>query len=237
MKSFLTLLFAIISIGFFSSCQKVKGEGEITTEERPTTRFTDVNSEIGDKVIITQGGDYKITINGQQNIINQIETFVEYNKLTIRYKSGAKIESHKPLEVFVNLPELKHVLLNGSGDMVLLHQIEANNLAFSILGSGKIIADAVHSNTITTNINGTGSLEVSSGKTRTETLNLFGSGHIDFSNMVADTATVVLSGSGDIKVNVTNYLEAKISGSGTIYYTGDPEIIKDIKGSGEVKPL
>jgi hypothetical protein len=39
---------------------------------------------------------------------------------------------------------------------------------------------------------------------------------------------------GDGVVNVSDTLDIKISGSGSLTYTGDPSVAKDISGSGKV---
>src|SRR5436190_1477381 len=46
-----------------------------------------------------------------------------------------------------------------------------------------------------------------------------------------------LSGSGDMQVNLSQTLDATISGSGSVYYRGQPLISTHISGSGTVRPL
>jgi hypothetical protein len=55
--------------------------------------------------------------------------------------------------------------------------------------------------------------------------------------MEADHYSVKISGSGKCKINVGDSLEANISGSGSVYYKGDPDKIRsNVSGSGKVKP-
>lgn len=63
-------------------------------------------------------------------------------------------------------------------------------------------------------------------------LRVSGSGDIDLPGITAKTATAVTEGSGDIKLKVSDHLDATIKGSGSIYFSGNPYISTHISGSG-----
>ncbi len=56
-------------------------------------------------------------------------------------------------------------------------------------------------------------------------------GDIDAYDLSSNDADIRISGSGEIKISVKENLIARISGSGNIYYKGDPKK-QDIKVSG-----
>ena len=72
------------------------------------------------------------------------------------------------------------------------------------------------------------------GKTNNLNNTISGSGGINTYNLETKNANVTISGSGDIKVFCSESLKARVSGSGDIFYKGEPKI-KDIKVSGSGK--
>jgi Putative auto-transporter adhesin, head GIN domain len=62
-----------------------------------------------------------------------------------------------------------------------------------------------------------------------------GSGTALLSRLIARDATASIDGSGSIVLTATHSLDAGISGSGAILYTGNPtQITKSVTGSGTI---
>lgn len=234
MKIKYTIIFAFLAFTLMSSCKKVKGDGEIVSIERTVLNFTQVHSSIGDKVIINQG-DFKLQIKAQQNIADEIETYVENNVLYIKYKKNKTISSHKPVEVFVNLPKIAELKLQGSGSMVVLNRLTSSELSLSIDGSGSMIATELVADELEAKIDGSGDLKISNGSVDQGALNISGSGSMDLFGVAFRECDIDISGSGSAKVNVAEKLDVKISGSGSVYYIGDPVVTQQVSGSGSVQ--
>ncbi|HQV37276.1 MAG TPA: DUF2807 domain-containing protein, partial [Flavobacterium sp.] len=65
-----------------------------------------------------------------------------------------------------------------------------------------------------------------------------GSGDIKAFELVSENAKVNVSGSGDIKVNCTEFIEARVAGSGDIEYKGNPKKVDTkVAGSGTIKMI
>ena len=65
-----------------------------------------------------------------------------------------------------------------------------------------------------------------------------GSGDIKAIELVSENAKVNVSGSGDIKVNCTEFIEARVAGSGDIEYKGNPKKVDTkVAGSGTIKMM
>jgi hypothetical protein len=52
--------------------------------------------------------------------------------------------------------------------------------------------------------------------------------------MITDTCSCYISGSGRIDTRVNNLLNVTITGSGMVYYFGNPVVASYISGSGKV---
>ena len=234
MKNTTFLLFALLALAL-PSCKKITGSGPIVTSERTATNYTQIYSSIGDKVIITQGSEYKLTVKAQQNIADELETYVENDVLHIKYKKDASISSHKPVEIFINLPQVTDLKLQGSGDIVVLNRLNADVLNLSISGSGNIIGDELIANNLNAEIAGSGDIKVSNGSVDKGDLTISGSGSMELLGLKFRECNVKISGSGNAKVNVDEKLDVNISGSGSVYYLGSPIISQQISGSGSVQ--
>jgi hypothetical protein len=75
-------------------------------------------------------------------------------------------------------------------------------------------------------ISGTGQGKLYIDNTGTGTINAFG--------FEVDTCYVNLTGTGDCRVNVNLLLNAVITGTGSVYYRGYPEIVSSVTGLGRI---
>ena len=67
-------------------------------------------------------------------------------------------------------------------------------------------------------------------------LRISGSGDVKAANLKTQKAICNVSGSGNISCNVKETLEAYVSGSGDIRYSGSPASVKTrVTGSGDIK--
>ena len=92
----------------------------------------------------------------------------------------------------------------------------------------------VAANTFTARLPGTGTLVASGRATRIDA-SVSGDGAIRLESLLATDATVTVGGTGSVMIHVTGSLNATVSGTGSIIYTGHPEsVTKTITGTGSV---
>jgi len=230
----MSVLLGIASLINLTSCEKVTGEGILVTETRTTAAFAGLESEISGNVIYVQGNDYKVELTAQQNILNVMETPVLSNKLVVRFKKNVRVKSHEQITIKVTAPSISSIGLNGSGNVSVLSPITGSDLNFSLSGSGDMSLSAIICNNLETTISGSGSISFMDGTATTEHFKISGSGDIDARNVLAKMVTTNTSGSGTLRVNASEKLDVKISGSGSVYYWGTPIVSTDISGSGRV---
>ena len=87
----LSILFSTAILLFFSSCEKVTGEGDLRTETRTTGNFTGIEAKVSGNLYYVQGNENKIELTAQQNILNVIETPIINNKLVVRFKNDVRV--------------------------------------------------------------------------------------------------------------------------------------------------
>jgi hypothetical protein len=102
----------------FSSCSKehIKGNGTTVTETRTVSGFSKIDASGSSKVYITQGAVFKVEVKGYSNLLPYYETKQVNNTLQLGYKQDVNVKNDN-IEVYVTLPALTGLELEGSGDI------------------------------------------------------------------------------------------------------------------------
>ena len=110
----------------------------------------------------------------------------------------------------------------------------AENAALEISGSGSIRLE-VDGGSVTANLGGSGSLELR-GQAERADFSVSGSGTIAARDLEAQNARVAISGSGTVEIRVESRLVYLVSGSGDLFYGGNPPDVQgQVTGSGEAR--
>jgi hypothetical protein len=129
-----------------------------------------------------------------------------------------------------NVGELE-IKVSGSGDADA-SELTADHVFVTVRGSGDVRVHAERN--LEARTSGSGDIMVV-GEVEEAEIETSGSGDIDARRLTASSAYVRTRGSGDVRVRVTGDLDGVTSGSGDIYYYGDPEhVSRRSSGSGEV---
>jgi hypothetical protein len=180
-------------------------------ETRDLAPFSRVELAGVNRMTIGVGSEQLVTVRADDNVLNLITTEVADGLLVVDETDG--IEAVAPMSVEVTVPSLEEVRLSGSGTIVVDgHDLAA--LDVSLPGTGTVRA---------------------AGTVTTLTIDVAGTGAAELRELVARDARVTLSGTGAVFVNVTGTLDARVSGTGSVVYTGDPErVVREIAGAGAV---
>ena len=239
MKKFIiaTVLF---SLTFFSvnaqnwgNNKSIKGNGNVITVKRTTSDYNSIAVGGSFDVILIKGKEGNITIEGEENIIPYLETEVNGNTLKIGYKKNTNINTTEKMKVTVTVETVEAISLGGSGNINADTIIKADELSVNLGGSGNINLK-VDAQEIESKIGGSGDINLS-GNTNEISCAIAGSGSIKAYDLTTKIANATIAGSGSIKITVKDEIKAKIVGSGSVYYKGNPPRI-DTKsmGSGSV---
>ena len=195
-----------------SSSSTIQGTGVPASQARVVPAFTGVELAGTNNVVVRVGDPRSVVVKADDNLIRRVTTEVQSGRLVIGNTPGS-FSTKSPMRVQVNVPTLEALTLSGSGNIVL-DGIEARSLRIELTGSGTLAG------------NGTATrLGVTIG----------GSGVVHFTRLVANDVHAAVSGSGTIFVTATRRLDASVSGTGAIVYTGNPQhVTKSVTGSGEI---
>lgn len=212
----------------------MKGEGPTVTKTLNVSSFDAVKLMFSGDVYLKQGSSQSVTVEGQQNIIDNIETAVSNNLWKIKFDKP--VRDYKDLKIYITVPTLTAATVSGSGD--IYGESKFNNLGgllLGISGSGNIQMD-FDAKDVKSQISGSGDMRLA-GKANALEIKVSGSGDINAARLQTEKCSVKISGSGDAKVDVQEALMVSISGSGDVYYKGRPRIQTKISGSGDINSI
>ncbi len=235
MKKIQVIVWILGAAMILQSCQKLVGEGPVVNETRTTPNFAGVQLKVPGHLIYAEGAAYKVELQSQQNILNEVETTMSGNDLIIRFRhANTNLRSGEDINVKITAPALTKLEVHGSGNIDTQTSFDPATLRLAVSGSGNIRIYDVTTSTIDAEISGSGKISVTDGGAENQSLKISGSGDMDFGNFVAKQTSIRISGSGGIKVNVEEILDVNIAGSGSVRYRGNPVVTSSISGSGSV---
>lgn len=234
--TYFTVLLLIVSTNSFSQKNTIKANGNITTENRTVANFDKIAISGSFKVTLIKGKEGPITIEASDNLMEAIETEVKDGLLSVKFKSGWNIRNSKRINITITFENITGIAMSGSGSVTSTDEVIANDLAIKISGSGSLNLK-VFTDKLETAVSGSGNVKLK-GETNILTCSISGSGNVNAADLKASITNAKVSGSGNVKVNALKEIHAKTSGSGHVYYSGNPTIIKvNSSGSGSIRKI
>jgi Putative auto-transporter adhesin, head GIN domain len=195
-----------------SSSSTTEGSGVSATQARDLAAFNRVELAGSNNVVVRVGAKQSVVVRADDNFLDRVTTQVQSGELVIANTPGS-FTTRSPMSVEVEVPTLNALTLTGNGNVVV-SGIEAKSLVVSLPGNGTLTG---------------------SGTARRLDVTVSGSGTVQFTRLVANDARAVVTGSGSIFITATKTLDASVSGSGAILYTGNPQdVTKSVSGTGAI---
>ena len=217
--------------------KRIKGSGNVVTEERSVGTYDGVSLSGWFDVELVAGPEGRLTLKGEDNLLEHLETEVKNGVLQIRPEKGYNLDpsSWKGGGIVVTVPveSIDQVSMSGSGDIVGKTRIKSQSFQTSMSGSGDISLE-VEVDDMKVALSGSGDIALS-GTARQVEIRVSGSGDVKAFELQAREVDAVVAGSADIRVTATESLTARVSGSGDIHYRGNPaRLDAKTSGSGDI---
>jgi hypothetical protein len=188
-------------------------------ETRSVSTFTEISYRVPGKLYLRQGSPQKVELEGDADVLEEIETKVTGGRLVIG-KEGKWFDwnwSNDRITVYITVEKIEGISVAGSGDLVAETKLTADgDLDLNVSGSGSLKADVEARGKLDADISGSGRLDVK-GRCRNFESSISGSGRVVLNANVAEDSKVSVSGSGKIEASgSTKTIQTSISGSGKI---------------------
>jgi hypothetical protein len=236
-KSWVLLLLSLPALllscnNFFG--QRVRGNGNIQTEDRPVNEFKNIEVGGAAKVFISQGDHPSIKIEVDENLQPYVVVSQEGNKIIIRERQGFNIDPTGDLKIFVTAPVYNSIDVSGACDIIGQTKISnPENLEMHISGAGdmKMEVDAPN---LAAEVSGSGTVDLK-GQTKSVDLELSGSANAHCFELLSESTKVDITGAGSAEVFASVKLEAHVSGAGNVDYKGNAtDVDQHVSGAGSV---
>lgn len=194
-----------------SSTSSLEGSGVSATQIRHLPPFAAVELAGGNNVIVHVGGSQTVTVVGDDNLVGYVTTRVSRDELVVGQSRG--FATAGPMHVEIGVRSLDAVVLSGSGALTV-DGVQGDRFTVDVPGSGVVTA--------------TGAVD------RLDAT-LSGSGDVRLQALAARDVVARLDGSGRLHVSASHTLDAGVSGSGAIVYSGEPaRVAEQVTGSGAI---
>ncbi len=242
MKYLLLIRFIFIAV-LISACSDdpsgskcIEGNGNVIKIDRKVTVFKRIILNGSGTLMFSQGFDYAIAIETDENLQNYINVINEGDSLNIELLGNASI-CPTELNIHIVCPDPAFIKIKGRGNIINNTPFIVKNFEAMIDGSGNINLNDFHPDTLNTSVRGSGNI-ILSGETQELLEKISGSGDINSLDMLAKSVRAEITGSGNISVFASKFLSAIIGGSGNIKYKGNPDSTSlNINGAGEIQKL
>jgi hypothetical protein len=177
----------------------VRGNGKIKSETRSIENFRRIDVSGCFTVKVQVGEQTSLKIKGEENLLPLIKTHVRGNTLILDTKKN--LSPRKELLILITTPELENLDCSGAND-ILVEGIKTNSFEVDLSGACSI--DLI-------------------GLTEKFIADLSGAGSINAKNLEASRVYISVSGAASANVFAKEFLDASVSGVGSIDYYGNPK--------------
>jgi hypothetical protein len=209
----MALLLAMTGCGKFMkwSGKGPSGSGNIRTEKRDIGAFSSVDVSGAYEVEIVCQKSPGIEVEGDDNILPLVKTYVENNTLYITSERGFNVK--RPIKVRVTAGDLQGVSSSGASK-ITLEGVKNDQLVIETSGASMIDA---------------------AGETKSLEIESSGASKVDVRDLHALRVKVSLNGAGHANVYASEEMNADVSGAATITYYGEPKVVnKSVSGAGSI---
>ena len=202
----------------------------VVSEDRSISAVTSVVLDTSGDVTIRRGAP-SLIIHAPAAVLERLTAEVNDDELVLGVSPGSpKILSNK-IRYELTLPSLERIEVNGSGDIE--SGVPGDDLTVDISGSGDVDIDSIAASTVTLNVSGSGDVTFS-GRADELAVSIDGSAEVRAEKLDTARVSVDITGTGDVAVAASDSLDVSIVGAGSVTYEGDPEIMQEISGVGDV---
>ena len=202
------------------------GRGEV----RDVRDFQVVALEGVGTLVIEQGETESLTIDAEPKVLERIATEVRDGRLTIR--PDRSFETREPITYFLTAKQLNGIELAGAG-RVEAAQLNSDQFRIDGSGAGGVVIDNLTANTLDVTAAGNVQAELA-GTVDSQSVAVSDAATYAAADLASRLASVTASGASHATVNVSESLDAHVSGAARVEYIGDPAVTEDVSAAGRL---
>jgi hypothetical protein len=202
------------------------GRGEV----RAVQDFQAVALEGVGTLLIEQGETEALTIEAEPKVLERIATEVTAGRLTIQ--PDRSFRTREPITYYLTVTQLNAIELTGAG-RVEVAELSTDQLRVQGNGAGAVVISDLTANTLDVTVAGNVQAEVA-GTVDSQTVAASDAASYAAAELESRVTSVSASGATQVTVNVTESLDAQVSGAAQVEYIGDPDVTEDVSAAGSL---
>lgn len=227
----ISLMFILFSCSKENRWDCFKRSGKTISEERVLNDFTELEVRSNFNIILIKDDVNKATIEAGENLMPLIKTEVNEGKLILKNSNLCNWSRSysKKINITLRVKSIEKIIVKEICDISNSDSIKTENFKIEVGQNVVSFIDiTVHCNNFSfIQHSGTGTYNFR-GIADSSYYYMKGTGYIFSNNLYAKTAYVVNKSTGDIHVNASKRINVEYTGSGDVYYSGNPtEVLFD----------
>lgn len=222
MIRFSSIFSMILMVVLFSACDTLVrevGNGNMITKEIEVDDFKEIIVSGNFEIMLIAGDKAGVSLTADENLHEFIEISTNGDRLVI--ETLANLDSDDGLSLYITYTQLTAIEIGGAATLESEETIDGEYLNISMSGAGALDL-SLNLNALKLSVSGAGSVELS-GRADEQNISMSGAGGLDAYELESKICKVQISGVGSANINVTEKLDASVSGVGGISYIGNPE--------------
>lgn len=208
------------------------GNGDVTEENREISGFKSVTASAGLNVYLTSAEEEKVVVEADENLMEYIVTDVMGHELKCEVEGN--IRRSTKLNIYVSYKGLNNISVSSGADIETENILRTNNL--SVNASSGADAD-LEIEAVSVNCQASSGADIKlKGHCGHISANSSSGADIKAGDLSCKSAQAVASSAGDIRLSVSESINANASSGGDIVFQGSPKTINiDESSGGDVK--
>lgn len=216
--------------------RKVRGNGNVTTEEHKVGSFSELFLDGVCNIYIDQGSEEKVVVEADENLHEYIYVDHSDNRLEIDMKSRINIRTRSKLNIYVTVKNIDKLRIMGIGNVKTKGTLKLDDLKVKVTGVGNVELD-LEANSLDAELNSVGNITLAGSINEAEISNK-GVGKLDAYDLKLNKLDLNVSGVGKTEVYVEKEIAVRSTGVGNVHVRGDAVITElHSSGVGKVKKM
>lgn len=238
-RKFYTAAFGVFALTFLLlhvtgvAAQSLRGNKQITTQDRKVSNIKGIDVSGGFIVELTQGSNEGVRLEADENLIDNIKTEVRNGVLHIY--NDKSISTIKSMKAYVTLKNLESIDISGGVKVIGNSTFKSSALKVEMSG-GSNVKLTIDAKQLRANLSGASKIELL-GKADEMRMEMSGASKVDASVLEAREVEVHASGASSAKVYAKENLEINASGASAVHYKGSPSITSNVSAAARVSRL
>lgn len=203
-----------------TSMEVIRGSGQATTAEPPVAEFHQIDVQGVIHASITTGGEPKVVLRGDDNIVPLIQVEVVNGRLTIRPQPNTTFEEVTPLEATITTSSVTALAASGASHIELA-SLKTERLDIEATGASNITLDGLEVGELQVVAQGASQVSLS-GTATSARYDALGASKITGSHLRLDTLHADLSGASSGEAQVSSLVTGNLEGASNLKVHGAP---------------